>query len=152
MSPSNRTHTTYINIKLYQATFPMVVNAMRHCLVKQWRLNLVVNFWFSASFFYNNLFDCKLLISARFITPHRSQCEHTRVLSCWQVNVWVHLWFCLMFSTETHLCSRRGKNQPERTISSSTVASRSCPESTKQHARTAEVKHSTSNSTSFTSR
>lgn len=52
---------------------------------------------------------------------------------CWQGNIWVHFWFCLKFSTETHLCSRRGKNLPERTISSSTVASQSCPKSTKQH-------------------
>jgi len=38
-----------------------------------------------------------------------------------------------MFAEDTHLCSRRGNNQPEQTIFFSTAASLSCPESTKQH-------------------
>lgn len=43
------------------------------------------------------------------------------------------MWFCSMFGRATHLCSRRGNNQLEQTIFSSTAASLSCPESTNQH-------------------
>lgn len=49
-----------------------------------------------------------------------------------------------MFGRATHLCSRRGNNQPEQTIFSSTAASLSCPESTKQ--QTLMGKHTPSGS------